>query len=237
MPRDGGSAMHRRLLATTLAAIGVCASLGVFLMTRAPVTASTATLTRAGATASTKITILPGSCAGGGIEFCFKPESVNVAVGVPVVWTNQTGVGHTASSCTPTACSGAPANTGSNTFSRPIGAAAGSTASFTFTSPGTYIFYCMIHGYVAMHGKITVFAKPTISSFKPLSGPPGTTVTITGKNLAHASRVTFNGVAATISMDAATKIVVKVPAAAATGKIAVTTPGGKATSTVAFKVT
>jgi plastocyanin len=228
---------YRRVLISTLAAIAVFASLGIVLAARTPVAKATLTGARAATVTSTRITILPVACSGGGTSFCFKPESANAAVGTPVVWTNMTGIGHTVSSCTSSACPGAPPNTGTNTFSKPIGSGIGSTASFTFTSPGIYIYYCMIHGYVAMHGKITVFAAPRISSFAPTSGPVATTVTITGLNLSHARRVTFNGTVAVISSDSATKIVTRVPTGASTGRIAVTTPGGTATSATVFTVT
>jgi plastocyanin len=228
---------QRRMLISMLAAVAVLASLGVVLSMRTPLAKATLTSARASAVTTTKITILAGACSGGGTEFCFKPESVNIAVGGTVMWTNMTGIGHTTTSCTPSACPGAPANTGTNTFSMSIGAPNGSTASFTFTSPGLYIYYCMIHGYVAMHGKITVFAAPTISSFAPTSGPVGATVTITGQNISHARRVTFNGTAAVISSDSSTKIVTRVPTGATTGRIAVTTLGGTATSSSVFTIT
>jgi plastocyanin len=229
--------VYRRMLVTTLAAVAVFASLGVVFAARTPVARATLTSVHAAGVTTTKITILAGLCSGGGTEFCFKPESVNIAVGGTVMWTNMTGIGHTTTSCTPSACPGAPANTGTNTFSKSIGAPNGSTASVTFTSPGRYTYYCMIHGYVAMHGKITVFAAPRISSFAPTSGPVATMVTITGVNLLHARRVTFNGTVAVISSDTATKIVTKVPTGASTGRIAVTTTGGTATSASAFTVT
>jgi IPT/TIG domain len=80
-------------------------------------------------------------------------------------------------------------------------------------------------------------AGPSITKFTPASGPAGTAVTITGENLADASTVTFNGVAATkISDDTATKIKVIVPAGAITGPIAVTTSDGTATSSSDFTV-
>lgn len=228
---------QRRIFISMLAAIAVFASLGVVFAARMPAARATLTSAHATAATTTKITILAGACSGGGTEFCFKPESVNIAVGGTVMWTNMTGIGHTTTSCTPSACPGAPANTGTNTFSMSVGAAVGSTVSFTFTSPGRYTYYCMIHGYVAMHGKITVFAAPRISSFAPTSGPVATTVTITGMNLSHARRVTFNGTVAVISSDSATRIVTRVPTGATTGRIAVTTPGGTATSASMFTVT
>lgn len=52
----------------------------------------------------------------------------------------------------------------------PMGAANGSTVSFTFTSAGIYTYYCMIHGHAAMHGKIGVVTSPAISGFVPASG-------------------------------------------------------------------
>ncbi len=80
-------------------------------------------------------------------------------------------------------------------------------------------------------------AAPTIASFSPTSGPPGTKVTITGTNLSGAVSVTFNGASATIKKDTATKLKVKVPEGATTGKIKVTTSEGSVTSTTKFKVT
>jgi hypothetical protein len=80
-------------------------------------------------------------------------------------------------------------------------------------------------------------AAPTISSFTPTSGPVGTSVTITGTNFAGASRVTFNNIAATYTVNSATQITATVPGAATTGPIAVTTAGGTATSSSNFVVT
>ena len=228
-----------RFVIVTLAAITGFAAAGVLVAARAPGANATLTSAHALTASSAKITIVAGACAGGGTEFCFKPESVTVAVGVPVVWTNQTGFNHTTTSCTAAACPGAPANTGSNTFNNPIGSAPGSTGTFTFTSAGTYTYYCMIHGYTAMHGTIHVTAgvTPKVSKFTPTSGRTGTKVTITGRNLAGATSVTFNGTTAVITSDTATKIVVKVPAGATSGRIAVTTAGGTVMSAGSFTVT
>ena len=79
---------------------------------------------------------------------------------------------------------------------------------------------------------------PQIKSFTPTSGPVGTTVTITGVSLKQTTEVTFDGVAATaFTVDSATKVTVMVPAGANTGTIAITTPGGTATSAASFTVT
>jgi plastocyanin len=235
-----GTGRHSlKILVVTVATVIGLGAVGLLLAGLTPATRATLTSARVPAVTGASITIKDGTCSGGGTEFCFSPESVTIAVGTAVVWTNETGINHTTSSCTSSACPGAPANTGTQTFSNPIGAAKGSTESVTFTSAGTYTYYCMIHGYTAMHGTIIVTgaAMPKISKFTPKSGPVGTKVTITGKNLALASAVTFNGTAAVITSDTATKIVVKVPAGATTGKIEVVDPDGTAISSASFKVT
>ena len=84
----------------------------------------------------------------------------------------------------------------------------------------------------------TVVFVPVISSFTPLSGPVGTSVTITGTNLGSASSVRFNGTAQTsFTSNSATQIVLAVPAGATTGTLTVTTAGGtSAASSQTFTV-
>jgi uncharacterized repeat protein (TIGR03803 family) len=79
---------------------------------------------------------------------------------------------------------------------------------------------------------------PQITSFAPASGPVGTAVTITGVSLTQTTAVTFDGVAATdFTVDSDTKVTATVPTDAKTGKIAIKTVGGTATSTASFTVT
>jgi hypothetical protein len=154
--------------------------------------------------------------------------------------------------CGPTA-NATPCSSQTNEVGTPVTLTAGpgdvsyaSSASATFSSAGTYCFAAYYSGssdYAASSDTATVecfvvAAAPTITSFSPASGAPGVTVTIVGTNLTDATKVTFGGVAATvISVDKATKIVVKVPTGAKTGKIKVVTAGGTATSRTKFTVT
>lgn len=79
---------------------------------------------------------------------------------------------------------------------------------------------------------------PKVTGFTPPSGPVGTSVTITGVSLAQTTIVTFGGVqATTVNVNSDTQVTATVPMGAVTGKIAVTTPGGTATSAKSFKVT
>ncbi len=82
----------------------------------------------------------------------------------------------------------------------------------------------------------TFKVKPTLVSFTPPSGPVGTPVTITGTGLTQATKVTFNGTSATFVVNSDKQVTATVPTGATTGKIAVTTKGGSASSTTSFTV-
>jgi hypothetical protein len=123
----------------------------------------------------------------------------------------------------------------------------GNVATYTCTlvgaGSGTYSATANFGGdanYAAASGSdnsVPYTAVPSISSFSPASGRPGTKVTIKGANLEGATKVTFNGVKGTINTDDATKIKVSVPTGAKTGKIKLVTPNGKAKTATLFMVT
>ena len=81
---------------------------------------------------------------------------------------------------------------------------------------------------------------PTVGGLSPTTGPTtgGTTVTITGTNLAGATAVDFGSVAAAIQSDTAAEILVVAPAGAAgTVDVTVTTAGGASATTWADQFT
>jgi hypothetical protein len=79
---------------------------------------------------------------------------------------------------------------------------------------------------------------PQVTGFNPTQGAAGTRVAITGLSLTQTTRVTFGGVLATgTHVDSNTQVTAFVPDHAVTGPIAVTTPGGSATSANNFTVT
>ncbi|MBI3879480.1 MAG: hypothetical protein HY301_05380 [Verrucomicrobia bacterium] len=86
-------------------------------------------------------------------------------------------------------------------------------------------------------GNFTVINSPLVTGFTPPSGGIGTDVTITGFNFTGATSVKFNGATAVFNVDSATQISTTVPAAATSGRLSVTTPGGTVNSVAAFTVT
>lgn len=124
----------------------------------------------------------------------------------------------------------------------------GGTQATTLTRTGTTFIKATVPA-GALTGAVTVITgattltssqtfkvTPTFTSFAPPSGPVGTPVTITGTGLKQATKVTFNGKSAAITVNSDTEITATVPTGATTGKISVTTRGGSATNATSFTV-
>jgi hypothetical protein len=75
---------------------------------------------------------------------------------------------------------------------------------------------------------------PVIASFSPDRGAPGTVVTVSGSNLAGVSAVRLDGASASFTPTSSSQLTFVVPANARSGRIAVATPSGVATSTGVF---
>ncbi len=73
--------------------------------------------------------------------YTFVPDTITIPVGTTVIWTNDDGVAHTATSISGVFDSGS--------------IDPGKTYSFTFNQAGTFEFGCTIHTSIP-HGKITV---------------------------------------------------------------------------------
>jgi hypothetical protein len=84
-------------------------------------------------------------------------------------------------------------------------------------------------------------ASPTVLAFLPLTGPVGTSVTITGlgfQDSSTATGVAFNGTPATsFTVDSGVQITATVPVGATTGTVSVTDSEGTGTSVLPFTVT
>ena len=125
----------------------------------------------------------------------------------------------------------------------------GGTQATTVASSGTTYLTATVPA-AALTGSVTVTTGtttltsnqtfkvlPTITNFSPPSGPVGTPVTIMGTGLKQATIVKFGSVKATsFTVVSDTEVTTDVPTGAVTGKIAVTTKGGSATSATSFTV-
>jgi RHS repeat-associated protein len=95
------------------------------------------------------------------------------------------------------------------------------------------------HALAPVTSQFTTVAAPTLTSFTPDTGSPGTQVTINGANfdpIAANNEVRFNGVLASVTSTSATSLTATVPGGATTGPITVTTRGGTATTATNFTV-
>lgn len=105
-------------------------------------TGSNATLASGGASVS----IAPGSSSPSNGKF-YVPDPLNVATGTPVTWTNDDSTLHTVTS-------GSPEGGTSGTEFDSSYLAAGKTFQHTFSSAGTFDYYCTLHPF--MVGKVIV---------------------------------------------------------------------------------
>jgi len=101
-----------------------------------------------------KVSMTATACPNG--LFCYKPAALTVKRGTKVVWTNNSGVIHTVTRCTKAQCGGLNGGTGKQTKFGSATVQPHKTYAFTFKMPGTYRYYCKIHGYGVMHGTVTV---------------------------------------------------------------------------------
>ena len=118
-----------------------------------------------------------------------------------------------------------------------------SGTSITATTPGhaagaVDVVITTPNGTATGTGAYTYGAAPTFTSIAPATGPAigGTSVTITGTNLAGATLVTFGGTAATgVTVVSDTSITATAPGhAAGAVNVVITTPNGTATGTGSY---
>jgi plastocyanin len=103
-------------------------------------------------TATKTVTITASGC--GVHPWCYKPATLTVQPSTKVVWKNTTLVPHDVMPCTKAACN-VSHGTGTDKFASPA-INPKKTYTFTFEHPGTYVYYCLWHGYAIMHGTIIV---------------------------------------------------------------------------------
>ena len=85
-------------------------------------------------------------------NYKFSPEVLTVPVGTRVTWTNKDEVPHTVAST-------------DKRFTSSSGLDTGEQYSYTFTTPGTYEYFCTLHPF--MKGKVVVTGEPHAANDSP----------------------------------------------------------------------
>ena len=99
------------------------------------------------------------------VNYAYAPADLTIPVGTTVTWVNQDSVGHTVTEGDPN--SPKPANlrvfdsSGEAVNGKVALISAGESWSYTFTTPGTYEYYCIVHPYMIGHVTVTSAASPT----------------------------------------------------------------------------
>ena len=118
-----------------------------YTMIDVPVTEPTPSVSNASSRAyGSTVSIVPGSASPNNGKY-FVPETIAVSNGTTVTWTNQDTILHTVTSGTPEG-----GNSGTEFDSSYI--AEGKTFQHTFSTAGTFDYYCTLHPF--MKGKVTV---------------------------------------------------------------------------------
>ena len=147
------------------------ATAGIALAAASAAARATSTAAVPAATATAVVEIRSGSCAS--TIYCYVPESLTVTVGDTMRWTDVSGSPHTVTRCTTAACDGHDGGTGTDASFTRADVDTGHDFTHVFSAPGTYNYYCEIHGYVDMKGTIVVRAGVTTTT----AGRSSTTTT------------------------------------------------------------
>jgi plastocyanin len=163
----------------------------------------------------------------------WSPREVSVKPGGMVTFQNTSssvphGIVWEAGNPSTPPCSGVPVNKGETNWK----------GTCTFTSAGTYRYFCFVHG-KAMSGTVTVGSStpPTVTRISPKKGPASgnTSVSITGANFIGATAVKFGTVnAASFIVNSPTSITAVSPEEAP-GRVDVTVTAPNGTSPTTAK--
>jgi plastocyanin len=152
---------------------------------------------------TTTVEIKYAQC-GFGVVFCFDPSTAQVSVGDTVRWTDRSSFTHSVTRCDPQDCEGHDGGTGQDTWvNGTVSSVPVQDFSHTFSSPGTYVYYCSIHGYETMNGTITVAdaaqvtsSTTTTTTTTTTSATPTTAATTRSTTAAPSTTATPSSVAA-----------------------------------------
>jgi nitrite reductase (NO-forming) len=119
------------------------------------------------------------------LNSAYLPAQLTITVGTTVTWINKDSIGHTVTEGDPNS----PTQPALRTFDSSGQAGSGQVSllqpgqswSYTFTTPGTYNYYCIVHPY--MTGQITVLPAAGSNSSQGYGDLTNFEITLNGKDL------------------------------------------------------
>ena len=121
------------------------------------------------------------------VNFAYSPADITVPVGTTVTWINQDSVGHTVTEGDPNSPKAANLrmfdSSGEATTGKVALMGAGSSWSYTFTTPGTYEYYCIVHPYMIGHVTVTSASASSSSTGQGYSDLTNFTITVSGSDI------------------------------------------------------
>jgi len=141
-------------------------------------TTATSTIPTVGATASNNTIVVM-------LNSAYLPAQLTITAGTTVTWINKDSIGHTVTEGDPNS----PKQPALRAFDSSGEAGSGKAAllepgqswSYTFTTPGTYNYYCIVHPY--MTGQITVLPASGSNNTQGYGELTNFEITLTGKDL------------------------------------------------------
>ena len=120
-------------------------------------------------------------------------------------------------------------------------AAGNVTSALSFAATAGTVYHIAVDGFGGATGNLTLgwsgnFSTPVITGMTPISGPPGTSVLITGSMFSGVNRVRFNGLAAGFVINSGSEITTTVPQGTITGPVSVVNLNGTATASSNFTI-
>jgi nitrite reductase (NO-forming) len=121
------------------------------------------------------------------LNYAYVPADLTVPIGTTVTWINQDSVGHTVTEGDPNSPKQANLrafdSSGEAVTGKVALIGAGESWSYTFTTTGTYEYYCIVHPYMIGHITVSSTTGTNGSQGPSYSDLTNFTITLTGQSL------------------------------------------------------
>lgn len=121
------------------------------------------------------------------LNYAYIPAQLTVPAGATVTWVNQDSVGHTVTEGDPNSPKQPNVrvfdSSGEIITGKVALMGAGESWSYTFTTPGTYEYYCIVHPYMIGHITVVSTAGSNASQGSGYGDLTNFTITLTGRDL------------------------------------------------------